>query len=144
MYKHTQTGGIMILSALGMCVTAVAGWYLTPRGLLFFPLAAAAAFIYFGFRELTVEVDHEAVRLHFTFGWFKKEFKFLDIESAAAMRNKWWNGWGIKYVWTGWLYNVGGLDAVELRLKSGRVARIGTDEPAALEAAILARLARKP
>ncbi len=144
MYKHSQTGRIMILSALGMCAVSVAGWYLTPHGKAFYPLLAAAAFIYFGFRELTVEVDHEAVRLCFTFGWFKKEFKLSEIESASAMRNKWWNGWGIKYFGKGWLYNVGGYDAVELRLTDGRLARIGTDEPAALEAEIRSRLARKP
>lgn len=34
------------------------------------------------------------------------------------------------------MYNVAGYDAVELELRSGRVFRIGTDEPDALLAAI--------
>jgi hypothetical protein len=38
-------------------------------------------------------------------------------------------GWGIHYYGKGWLYNVAGLDAVEIRLTSGRRLRIGTDEP---------------
>jgi len=36
----------------------------------------------------------------------------------------------------GWMYNVWGLDAVELNLTSGKVFRIGTDEPAELLAAV--------
>jgi hypothetical protein len=32
----------------------------------------------------------------------------------------------------GCLYNFGGFDAVELKLRSGKVFRIGTDEPAVL------------
>jgi hypothetical protein len=34
------------------------------------------------------------------------------------------------------LYNVSGLDAVELRLKSGDIRRIGTDDPHGLAAAL--------
>jgi hypothetical protein len=34
------------------------------------------------------------------------------------------------------LYNVSGLDAVELKLKSGDIHRIGTDDPAGLAAAL--------
>jgi hypothetical protein len=41
------------------------------------------------------------------------------------------------------LYNVSGLDAVELRLKSGQVRRIGTDDPHG-SAAALKPLARGP
>jgi hypothetical protein len=37
------------------------------------------------------------------------------------------------------LYNVSGLDAVELKLKSGEVRRIGTDNPQGLAAALQQR-----
>ncbi len=37
-----------------------------------------------------------------------------------------------------WLFNVSGRDAVELKMKSGRTYRIGTDRPDALEAAVRA------
>lgn len=142
MYRHTQSGRLMVLSSLGMFACALAAGALTPRSFAFYPLALAAAFIYFGFRELTVEVDHEEIRLTFGAGWFKKAFPLSGVESAAAVRNSWWNGWGVKYNGRYWLYNVDGFDAVELRFRDGRAARIGTDEPAALEAAIRARLAK--
>ena len=38
-----------------------------------------------------------------------------------------------------WLYNVSGFDAVELRLKSGDVYRLGTDDPEGLSAALKRR-----
>ncbi|MDO8802941.1 MAG: hypothetical protein Q7R35_00790, partial [Elusimicrobiota bacterium] len=89
MYKHTQTGGIMILSALGALAIGVFAGSVTPHFAGFYPAAAVALFIYLGFRDLTVEVDHEAVRLTFGVGFIKKEFKLRDIVSVRAARNSW-------------------------------------------------------
>jgi hypothetical protein len=55
------------------------------------------------------------------------------------VRNHWWNGFGIRMRPGFRLYNVAGLDAVELRLKSGDVRRIGTDDPQGLSAALNSR-----
>jgi plasmid stabilization system protein ParE len=38
-------------------------------------------------------------------------------------------GWGIRLTPSGWMFNVSGLDAVELTLRSGKRFRIGTDDP---------------
>jgi hypothetical protein len=35
-----------------------------------------------------------------------------------------------------WIYNVSGFDAVELKMKNGKVYRIGTDESEKLESAL--------
>jgi hypothetical protein len=61
-----------------------------------------------------------------------------EIESVSPVRNRWWNGWGIRTAPGFRLYNVSGFDAVELRLKSGEVQRIGTDDPQGLAAALKA------
>jgi hypothetical protein len=53
-----------------------------------------------------------------------------------VVRNRWYYGWGIRITPRGWLYNVSGLDAVELALKNGKCVRIGSDEPHALARAI--------
>jgi hypothetical protein len=58
------------------------------------------------------------------------------------VKNQWWWGWGIRLIPGGWLYNVSGLDAVELKMKNGRVYRIGTDEPRKLAEFIQAKLGR--
>jgi len=56
------------------------------------------------------------------------------------VRNKWWWGWGIRRIHDGWLYNVSGLNAVELVMGNGKKFRIGTDQPRRLADSIQARL----
>jgi hypothetical protein len=88
------------------------------------------------FGSLTVEVDDEELRHWFGPGFWKKSYQLLDIESATVVRNSWIYGWGIRFTPHGWLYNVSGLDAVQLQLRSGRKLRIGTDDPQGLIEAI--------
>jgi hypothetical protein len=88
------------------------------------------------FGSLTVTVDTERVQLWFGPGLIRKRFDLSRILDAKAVRNPWWFGWGIRVIPDGWLYNVSGLDAVELLMGDGRKVRIGTDEPDALLAAI--------
>ena len=86
--------------------------------------------------RLTVEVRGDHVRVAFGAGWPAKSIDFDEIASVASVRNRWWYGLGIRWIPGGWLWNVWGLDAVELRLTSGRKFRIGTDEPEALLVAL--------
>ena len=94
------------------------------------------------FHQLTVTVSKDFIRLRFGVGVVHKKFAITDVESAAIVRNKWWYGWGIRITPHGWMYNVSGYDAVEIHLKNGRNARIGTDEPKRLLAAIEASCTR--
>ena len=81
-------------------------------------------------------MDPEAIRLRFGIGLIRKRIPLADVRSWREVRNPWYAGWGIRlgpgYV----LWNVSGRDAVELALANGRCFRIGTDEPAALAAAL--------
>jgi hypothetical protein len=59
------------------------------------------------------------------------------LPSTRGQRaDRWRNGFGIRIGPGFWLYNVSGLDAVELRLRSDEVRRIGTDDPEGLAAAL--------
>jgi hypothetical protein len=90
------------------------------------------------FATLRVVIDESFLRVKFGYGIFTKKFELSQIASAQAVRNHWYFGWGIRlWLWPKmWIYNVSGLDAVEIVLKNGKVYRIGTDVPKALEAAI--------
>ena len=84
--------------------------------------------------------------LHWFFGpgiW-RYRIALAEVDGVAVVRNKWWYGFGIRMRPGFRLYNVSGLDAVELRLKTREVRRIGTDDPQALAAAITAFLSRFP
>ena len=90
--------------------------------------------------ELAVEVDSSQINLNFGNGIFKKSFNLRDVVAAKATRTTPMQGWGVHWIGSGWLYNIYGLDAVELRFLDGKHAYIGTDEPADLTAAINQRL----
>ena len=112
-----------------------------PQALLVFSSVSLALGIGLAlFHQLTVTVSKDFIRLRFGIGVINKKFAVADVESAAIVRNKWWHGWGIRITPHGWLYNVSGYDAVEIHLKNGRKARIGTDAPKRLLAAIEAAL----
>jgi len=86
--------------------------------------------------RLTVVVDARSVTASFGWGWPSRTIDRAEIERAAQVRNSWWHGWGIRKVSRGWMYNIAGRDAIELRLRSGRVFRVGTDQPGDLLAAV--------
>jgi hypothetical protein len=142
-YKHTQIGWV----PLTVCLVVLIVFELLPtsrdarnitRPVLYFVLLFIAVLM----STLTVEVDDTHVRIKFGVGLIRKSFRLDEIASGQPVRNRWWWGWGIRLIPGGWLYNVSGLDAVELVLKNGKVFRIGTDEPRVLADFIQTRLAR--
>ena len=142
-YKHTQIGYLLI-TALGAGVL-VAG-YLVVR--MHFNAAALAVLIFVliclgVFASLTVEVDDQTLKLQFGLRMFRKVFLLGQVASCRPVENPWYYGWGIHFFGKGWLYNVSGTQAVELELKNGKKARIGTDDPIGLSQSILARLPKK-
>lgn len=139
-YQRTQVG-YPLIAVLGSCVLVAFALLLTRR----VPpqassVAATLAIVLLLFSMLTVRVDRTHVRCAFAFGVIRKDIPLGEIVSASVVRSHWLHGWGIRWIPGGWLWNVSGLDAVELLLSSGRVFRIGTAEPAALHAAISAAL----
>jgi hypothetical protein len=87
------------------------------------------------FSRLTVEITHE-IRVFFGRGWPRRTVDPAQVTGERVVRGSPWHGWGIRWIPHGWLWNVWGLDAVELNLVSGKVLRVGTDEPEALLAAV--------
>jgi len=135
-YRHTQIGVVTVISILA--ALAVITWIGFRGGwspLLLFALATT-----FGvgilFSSLTIEVGDSAFDCRFGLGLIRQRIALQDIRGVEAVRNPWYYGWGIHYTPRGWLYNVSGLDAIELTLASGKVFRVGTDEPGELTAAL--------
>jgi hypothetical protein len=92
------------------------------------------------FSRLTVEVDDQALDLKFGMGVIRKRFLLKDVEASRAVKNPWYYSWGIHVIPGGWIFNVSGLEAVELQMKNGRRYRIGTDDVEGLANAVKARL----
>lgn len=137
-YRHTQVGkGLSAALLIGFVIT-LATAFATPRpgrvGAALVALILGVSLV--AFRSLTVEVTEELVRVWFGPGWIRKTFSTGEIVDCQPVRNHWIFGWGVRLTPHGWMFNVGGLDAVELRFRSGRRFRIGTDEPEKLCRAI--------
>ena len=135
-YRHTQFGTVNVVIAIAIMPLVflpawVAGAAPVAWLILLFLLGVLALFY-----NLTVEIDAEYLRISFGIGLVRKRFPLDQIDSCLPVRNSWIYGWGIRLTHRGWLYNVSGLDAVELKMKSGKTCRIGTDEPEVLAAAI--------
>jgi hypothetical protein len=134
-YRHTQFGVLTIATFIG--VLAIAGViFFQSKEVIGIVMAGVFVLIALAFSSLTVSVDGGAVRFFFGIGIIRKTYLLSDIESARPVRNSWLYGWGIRYTPHGWLYNVSGLGAVELQLRSGKKVRIGSDEPERLADAI--------
>lgn len=97
------------------------------------PVAAIMALL---MGTLTVAVDDSHVRIRFGIGLIRRSIELSTIGSAAVTRVPWWVGTGVRRIEGGWLYNVAGRRAVDLRLDGGVRVAIGTDEPSALATAI--------
>jgi hypothetical protein len=139
-YEHTQPGTLTrILLGLVLVVPAVqtvraaddpeSAMVLGGTTLIIAGMLAA-------FHALTIRVSLNEIEVLFGIGLPRKTFLVRDIVSTSIVRNRWYNGWGIKRFRGGWLYNVSGFDAVELELANGSKARLGTDKPQELLSAI--------
>lgn len=99
------------------------------------------ALVVLWFNSLLVVVDADRVRVSFGPGRPHRAMAIRDITGFRRVRNKWYYGWGVRRLSEGWMYNVWGLDAVELDLADGKKFRIGTNEPSDLLAALSAHTA---
>lgn len=68
------------------------------------------------YSSLMVEVDAQDVRLFFGRGIIRRTIPRQKIAQAEQVRNSWWYGWGIRLTPHGWMWNISGLDAVDLTL----------------------------
>lgn len=143
-YRHAQAGHLMRL-ALGLPVLAMLGALPFLQGterLIVLGVASSLAVVLLLFHRLDVQVDETHLGIRFGIGLIRTRFALAEIRAAAPVHNSWIAGWGIRLLDNGFLFNVSGLDAVEITLASGRVHRIGTDEPEALARALREALAQ--
>jgi len=102
----------------------------------FIPLGVILVGLGWVFSSLTVEVTPTQLIWFFGPGLLRKRLPREEIIGVAPVRNPWWWGWGIHLTPRGWLYNVDGLEAVEVALSNGSALRIGSDEARALAKAL--------
>jgi hypothetical protein len=82
------------------------------------------------FYKLTIYIDENYVGFSLGIGLIKKKYPVSEIKSCRAVKNSPFTGLGIRKILNGWLFNVSGLNAIELTFRNNdSVIRIGTDKP---------------
>jgi hypothetical protein len=136
-YRHTQPGYVTAgATGAGLLFTAQ---HLLKGGtatIAVLPVVALLGGAAVAFSSLTIEVRDGVLRSYFGPGLPAKTVTIADIESVEVVENPWYAGWGIRITPKGMIYNVSGFQAVEVRMRSGKRFRLGTDEPEALRDAI--------
>ena len=135
-YHHTQFGTVMVASLLCAAIFVAAasfrtGWSLVTGLVEIFVIGCLLLFCC-----LTVEIKGDELVCRFGPGLIRKRFVLSEICEVKVVKNPWYYGWGIRLTPDGWLFNVSGLDAVEINLASGRRFLLGTDRPDELAEAI--------
>ena len=72
------------------------------------------------FWGLTVEVNKDIIRLSFGFGIIHRSIPCERIATVTQVYNWWWYNFGIRLTPNGWMWNISGLDAVELTYHNGK------------------------
>jgi hypothetical protein len=139
-YKHTQIGYFLII-VLGIAILFVGSLAIRTNFNSAAVLPLMVMVLCLGtFATLTVEVDDQAIRLRFGIGMLRKRFLLNDVQAYQAVQNPLYYAWGIHAIPDGWIFNVSGLQAMELQMKNGRKYRIGTDDVQGLVNAVKTHL----
>jgi hypothetical protein len=128
--------GVMVLGGIVLAVQGGREPVLIGIGL------AVVALLVSNFAVLRVRVDDEQVHQAFGIGLFSRRIPLARVRDVEVRRSAWYWGWGIRWTPRGWLWRSSGLDAVWVRLDSGRQAGMGSPDPEGLAGAIRARLDR--
>ena len=135
-YRHTQVS-LATVGAMGI-VLAVAVWWSVRVPDPVAPITAVLAGCVLAlFSTLTVLVRDGAMEVFFGPGLIRRRIPLPRIHAVRVVRTPWYYGWGIRLTPTGWLWNVSGLDGVEIQFDDGHRFRVGSDEPDRLAEALV-------
>ena len=123
----------LIPTACGAAGLIAAFWYagLDPRMLALLPVIALAPLMV-GLSDLHVTITPGWLHLRFSPFFVNQHIPLVELAEFKAIRYQFWRaGYGIHYapLAYGWVYNISGLDGIQLRLADGRRMLIGTQRP---------------
>ncbi len=133
-------------TAVGMALATLLVTILSPETRAAAPWLVYAMYAVLGlgclmFPTLATEVDDEALRVSFGLGIVRTSVPLAEIVSLDRVIVRVWWGWGLHWTPGGWLYNIGGRDAVKVTVRRDRGVIVGSDDADGLYEAIAARVA---
>lgn len=134
--------GISIFAASLLTLAYLYQWGQNPLPLLpYIVIISLTIIILLLFSQMRTVVDSSNITISYGIGCIKKVILLNDIHTIKRVKNKWYEGAGIKYLNGGMLYSISFTDSIELKFKnSDRFIRIGSRTPDLLEQVIRERI----
>ena len=89
------------------------------------------------FYKMTIQINDTHVIFRMGIGLITREYELSQIKSCRPVRNSPFYGIGIRKIPGGWLFNVTGMEAVEISFKNKKqIVRIGTNKSEEISAII--------
>ena len=136
MFQTTQTGRVLIVTfIIGIALLASSVIIRSRQWLKKYRVLHALVLVILGLMiansyNLSITVDEENFHFQMWPGLLEKTISLSEIENCEAVQNKRRYGFGIRRIKWAWLYNVSGLQAVELTITGAeQKLRVGTFEP---------------
>lgn len=105
--------------------------------ILISPITILCVLIALLFYGMKTTVTGSKITIAFGIGLIRKSIDLSTVQSVKSVKNQWYYGWGIRMIPNGWLYNIAGLRAVEIKRKDkNSVLRIGSKHPEILRKVI--------
>ncbi len=133
--KFTQFGTNTVIGMLTMVIFSlimlfVIGIDNSPMRGIFVVLAVSLLIGMLFFYKLTIYINETYISFKLGIGLFSKKYLIADLKSCKPVKNDALFGIGIHLIPNAMLYNVSGLQAIELTFKNQKTkVRIGTNEP---------------
>lgn len=132
-YRQFGTFSVVVLLPLTLIFAALmikSGFSPDPVTIIQFFVFITLLICLLLFYQLTIRIDQNSLSFSLGFGLAGKKYRLSEIKSCKPVKNPALYGVGIRMIPNGWLYNVSGRGAIELKFKTGRPdVRIGTDKP---------------
>ncbi|MCY4369825.1 MAG: hypothetical protein OXF41_10535 [bacterium] len=141
LYQWTQSARPAVLARLYLILLlALIVGFLDPDtalpSLALMTSVFVTAVLFLGFRSLMVTVTPSDVELAYSLGWPSKRIERSRIVSVEPLEVPWWDGGGVHLISRGWIWNVWGIETVQLTFSDGSRLLIGTDDPEGLTSAL--------
>jgi hypothetical protein len=138
-YRHTQVSPATV-GGLGIAWAVVVWWSVRASNQALVTTTVLVGLVLVLFSTLTVIVRDGAMDVFFGPGLIRRRIPLRRLREVRVVRTPWYYGWGIRLTPTGWLWNVSGLDGVEILFDDGHRFRVGSDEPNRLAEALLGEM----
>ena len=140
-YEHVQygywgVGTVLFMVIVGAMTLPETFDDSTPAGWAVTATLVVIAAITVWFSKLAVTIQDTQLSAAFGQGRPRKVIDLSDVVTATPVRNTLIQGWGIRKISGGWMYNVWCLDAIEFAMASGEIVRIGTNDTENLLASV--------